>query len=244
MRVILVALVIVLFLIIFLPVYLVLWMIGKSQPRLKTAASQKIVSAAFRVALWCAGTKITTLGLENIPKDEPVLYAGNHRGLADIPVTYITVPTLTGFVAKKEMQRIPFFSWWMKNLNCLFLDRNDMKEGLKTILTGIELIRSGYSIFIMPEGTRNRGNELELLPFKEGSLKMSEKTGCAVIPVAISNSAAVFENQFPFVKKAHVIIHYGKPVYPNTLERDDRKHLGATVRNIIIEMLKEDAALL
>lgn len=242
MRIIFVALAIMLFLIVFLPVYFILWIVGKFNPHAKTAASQKIIKGAFRFVLFFAGTKITTLGLENVPKEEAVLYAGNHRGLADIPVGYITVPTLTGFVAKKEIKKIPVFSWWMKNLNCLFLDRTDMKEGLKTIMTGIDLLKNGYSIFIMPEGTRNRGDELDLLPFKEGSLKMAEKSGCAIIPVAISNTAAVFEQQMPRVKKAHVIIHYGKPIYPNDLSREEKKHLGASVREIIIEMLKEDAA--
>lgn len=243
MRIVLVALAIVLFLILFLPLYFILWIVGKFNPHAKTAASQAIVRNAFRFTLFCAGTKITVLGRENVPKDEAVLYAANHRGFADIPVGYITLPTLTGFVAKKEIKKVPIFSWWMKNLHCLFLDRDDMKEGLKTILTGVEYMKNGYSIFIMPEGTRNRGDELDLLPFKEGSFKMAEKSGCAIIPVAISNSAAVFEKQIPWVKPAHVIIHYGCPIYPNSLSKEEKKHLGVTVRDNIIETLKKDADL-
>lgn len=104
-------------------------------------------------------------------------------------------------------------------------------------------MKNGYSIFIMPEGTRNRGDELDLLPFKEGSFKMAEKSGCAIIPVAISNSAAVFEKQIPWVKPAHVIIHYGCPIYPDSLSKEEKKHLGVTVRDNIIETLKKDADL-
>lgn len=160
MRVILVALTIIIFLILSLPAYFILWIVGKFDLRRKAAISQKIIKGAFRVTLFAAGTKITALGQENVPKDEAVLYVGNHRGLADIPLGYITVPTLTGFVAKQEIRKIPIFPWWMKNLNCLFLDRSDMRKGLETILSGVELMKNGYSIFIMPEGTRNRGNEL------------------------------------------------------------------------------------
>lgn len=243
MRIVLVALSIVLFLILFLPVYFVLWIVGKFNPHAKVAASQRIVRTAFRFVMFCAGTKIKVLGLENVPKDEAVLYAGNHRSLADIPIGYITLPTLTGFVAKKEIKKVPLFSWWMKNLNCLFLDRDNMKEGLKTIMQGIEYIKSGYSVFIMPEGTRNRNeSDLDLLPFKEGSLKMAEKTGCAIIPVAISNTADIFEKHMPWVKKTRVTIHYGKPIYLSDLDKEERKHLGPIVRNIIVGMLREDAA--
>lgn len=242
MRTLLVLLALIIFFIVSLPLYLILLLVGRFNQKAKVAVSQKVVAGAFRFVLFFAGTKRTVLGLENIPKDQAVLYAGNHRSYADIPMGYITLPTLTGFVAKKEIGKIPFLSWWMKNLNCLFLDRDDLKAGLKTILTGIEYIKQGYSMFIMPEGTRN--HEEEMLPFKEGSLKMAEKTGCAIIPVAITGSDEVFEKHVPWVKKAHVIIHYGKPVYPNELSKEERKFLGAHIRNIIADMLKEDKALL
>lgn len=243
MRIVLVVLSLVFFLILFLPVHLILWVVGKFNPHARIAASQTIVRNAFRFVMVCAGTKITVLGREELQKGEAFLYVGNHRGLADIPVGYITVPTLTGFVAKKELRKVPLFSGWMKSLQCLFLDRDDMKEGLKTILKGVEQLKAGYSVFIMPEGTRNRGEELDLLPFKEGSLKMAEKSGCAIVPVAISNTAAVFENHMPWVRRAHVIIHYGKPIYPADVPKEERKHLGATVRSVIIEQLKEDRAI-
>lgn len=242
MRIIFVTLAIVLFLILSLPIYLILCIIHKFNPKITAYVSQKIVANAFRFVLFIAGTKRTVLGLENIPKGEAVLYAANHRGFADIPLSYITLPNQTGFVSKIEISKIPIFSWWMKNMNCLFLNRENMKEGLKTIMQGIELIKNGTSIFIMPEGTRNQKEEL--LPFKEGSLKMAEKANCSIVPVAISNTDAVFERQQPFIKKAHVIIHYGKPIYPQQLPKEERKFLGAYIRDIITGMLAEDKTLI
>ena len=230
------------FLIISIPFYLISLVIGLFNRHAKVAYSQQMAALCFRIVLFFAGTKRIVLGLDNVPKDEAVLYAANHRGFADIPVGYTTLPTLTGFVAKKEISKVPLMSWWMRNLNCLFLDRDDLKAGLKTILQGVEYIKEGYSMFIMPEGTRSQ--EEDMLPFKEGSLKMAEKTGCAIIPVAITNSDAVFEQQAPWVKKTTVIIHYGKPIYPNDLEKETKKHLGAYVRSIIADMLEEDKHLL
>ena len=81
-----------------------------------------------------------------------------------------------GFFAKKEMEKVPLLSTWMKRLHCLFLDRNDLKQGLKTILTAIEKVKSGISICIFPEGTRNKNeDELDMLPFHEGSFKIAAK---------------------------------------------------------------------
>lgn len=231
-----------LFLIMSIPIYLIALIIGLFNHHAKVSFSQKLAKLCFSFVLIFAGTKRKVLGLENVPKDEAVLYAANHRGFADIPVGYTTLPTLTGFVAKKELGKIPLMSWWMRNLNCLFLDRENLKAGLKTILKGVEYMKQGYSMFIMPEGTRSQSDEM--LPFKEGGMKMAEKTGCAIIPVAITNSDAVFERQAPWVKKATVIIHYGKPVYPNDLEKEQKKHIAAYIRNIIQEMLDEDKALI
>lgn len=44
---------------------------------------------------------------------------------------------------------------FIRNVNCLFLDRTDIKAGMKTILDGIQKIKAGISVWIFPEGTRN-----------------------------------------------------------------------------------------
>lgn len=121
------------------------------------------------------------------------------------------------------MEKVPLLSTWMKRLHCLFLDRNDLKQGLKTILTAIEKVKSGISICIFPEGTRNKNeDELDMLPFHEGSFKIAAKTNCPIIPMAISGSADIWENHFPRVKKTHVILEYGKPIYIDQLEKEDK----------------------
>ena len=92
--------------------------------------------------------KQTVIGKDNVPKDEPVLYISNHRSFFDIPLAYVNLPTLTGFMAKKEIAKVPFLRTWMGFLQCLFLDRKDIRQGLKTILKAIDQVKAGYSIFI------------------------------------------------------------------------------------------------
>lgn len=241
MRTILVVIFLVLFAIVSIPLYLVEFIIGKFNPRAKVKSSQRVVSNALKIILFISGTKLTVKGLENVPKDEAVLFVANHRSYFDIVATYATTPHLTGFIAKKSMAKLPCISHWMRHLNCLFLDRENVREGLKTILQGIENIKNGYSMFIAPEGTRNLGEEM--LPFKEGSFKLAEKSGCAIIPIAISNTDAIYEQHAPWIKKAKAVVHYGKPIYIKELEKEDRKFLGPYVQNIIQEMLNEDKIL-
>ena len=155
-RFILCVIVVVGFLILSIPILLVEWIIGKFNPMAKEISSLRIVQAVFRFILWVAGVKLTVIGEENVPTDVPVLYIGNHRSFFDVPLTYPRCPIRTGYIAKKEMEKVPLLSTWMKRLHCLFLDRNDLKQGLKTILTAIEKVKSGISICIFPEGTRKQ----------------------------------------------------------------------------------------
>lgn len=242
-RIILVVLFVLLYLIIGIPVLAIEWVIGKFHPYAADISQLRMVQWAFKVILFLSGTKLTVIGEENVPTDEPVLYIGNHRSFFDIVITYARCPRLTGYISKLSMKKVPLLSIWMTRLHCLFLDREDIREGLKTILAGIDNIKNGISMCIFPEGTRNKTDEL-LLPFKEGSFKMAEKSGCAIIPMALTNSAEIFENHFPLIKSTHVILEYGKPIYPSDLDKETKKKIGAHCQGIIEEMLVKNAALL
>ncbi len=228
----LVLLFVTLFLILSIPVLIVEWIIGKFNRPLKDRSSLALISWAFRRIERLSGTKVIVIGEDNIPKDTPVLYVANHRSFYDIVLTYGRMTSLTGFVAKLEMKKYPLLSNWMNNVHCLFLDRKNIKEGLKTILAAIEKVKSGISIFIFPEGTRNKTSDT-FLPFHAGSFKIAEKGNVPVIPVTIVNSSAIFEDHLPKVKKATVIIEYGKPVYTESLDKETRKNLSTYVLQII-----------
>lgn len=231
-----------LYLVLGIPVLGVLWLIGRVNKEKSDYMALHIVQWGFRTILKIAGTEATIIGEENVP-DEPVLFIGNHRSYFDILLTYSRCKRLTGYVAKKEMLSYPLLRDWMKQLYCLFLDRSSPREGLKTILQAIEYVKNGISICIFPEGTRNKGEELTMLPFKDGALKIAEKTGCAIIPISMNNTISIFEKQFPRVKKTHVVIEYGKPIYPNELDKETRKHLGDYCKNIILETIQKNQEL-
>lgn len=237
-RLILVAIFLILFLVIFSPALIVEWIIGRFNPERKSKSSLWLVQKAFGIILFLSGTKVDVIGRENIPDDQPVLYVGNHRSYFDIVIGYRLIKGECGFIAKKEMEKIPFLRRWMKNIHCLFLDRKNIKEGLKTILAGIDKVKHGISIWIFPEGTRNR--DFGMMEFKEGSMKIAEKTGCPIIPVAMTGTAEIFEKHIPWIKKSHVTVTFGKPIDIKTLEKDQKKFLGAYTRDVILSMLPEE----
>lgn len=237
LRTLLLILFLLLFFLIGIPINLILTALDQNNPGIKTKISEKMIRAAFRICLFIAGADVTVKGRENVPLDQPVLFVSNHRSYFDILISYVYSPIPLGFVAKKEMEKYPCLSTWMKNIHCLFLDRTNIKEGLKTILQGVEQLKNGYSIFIFPEGTRNHKDIL--LPFKEGSTKMAEKAHVPIVPIALTNTDALFEkNSFLSIKSASVMIEFGEPVYINTLEKEEQKFLGAYLQKKVTSMLE------
>lgn len=240
-RFILAVLFLVFFFITSIPLLLVEWIIGKFNKRAKDISSLRIVQFILKGVLFISGTRTTVIGLDRIPKGEAVLFVGNHRSIFDVVVAYAKMPNLTGFIGKKELIKVPFLNIWMKNVNCLFLDRHNIKEGLKTMLTGIDMVRNGISMTIFPEGTRSETEEM--LPFKEGSLKIAEKTGCKIIPMVQNNTEACFEKQSPRVRRAHTVLEFCEPVDVSQLTKEEKKFLGAYVQKIIAAKYQENLKL-
>lgn len=209
---------------------------GQAQKR--SGVAQRMVMWALKSCLRLAGTNLVVEGKEKIPKDTAVLYVGNHSSYYDILCSYVATPSGAGFFAKKEMGSLPCLSHWMRFINCLFLDRKNIKEGMKTINQGTQYLKDGFSMIIFPEGTRSQDEDPHT--FKEGSLRPALKAKVPVIPMAISGTADILENNRRFTAKpATVHITFGDPIYPDQLERAAQKHLGASIREEIIEMRKK-----
>ena len=231
----------VIFFITSIPLMLVEFVIGKFNKKARDYSCLRVVQFVLKGILFIAGTKTTVIGKENIPKGEAVLFVGNHRSLFDVVVAYSIMPGLTGFIGKKELMKVPFLNIWMKFVNCLFLDRHNIREGMKTMLTGMDMVRGGISMTIFPEGTRSESDEM--LPFKEGSLKIAEKTGCKIIPMVQNNTESCFEKQSPRVRKAHTVLEFCEPIEVDKLTKEEKKFLGAYVQKIIQEKYKENLKL-
>ncbi len=242
LRFLIVIIFVVLFLVLSIPLLIAEWIIGFFNPEIKAKSSLAIVNWAFRVVTFLSGVSVTVIGEENVPVDRAVLYVGNHRSYYDVILTYTRVPRLTGYIAKTEMLRYPLLVNWMKNLYCTFLDRKDLKQGLQLILKNIDYLKQGISVCVFPEGTRNRTEEV-LLPFHDGSLKMAEKSGAPIIPMTINNTGHIFEDHIPLIKKTHVVIEYGKPIYMKDMTREEKKNVSKQVQQILRETYLKNAEL-
>ena len=127
LRLFLALLFVILFLLLSLPILGIEWILSKYNRHASDLRQLRMVQWAFRVIIFLSGADIEFIGEENVPKDEAVLYIGNHRSFFDIIITYSRCPRLTGYISKQSITKIPVLGLWMKRLHCLFLDRDDIK---------------------------------------------------------------------------------------------------------------------
>ena len=99
------------------------------------------IRRAARLALWISGMKTEVYGKENIPgKGTASVFVINHRSIFDIISLYPLLENRTGFVAKDSLNKVPVFRIWIKKLHGLFLNREDIREGVKTIKEATDIL--------------------------------------------------------------------------------------------------------
>lgn len=188
-----------------------------------------------------AGAKIITKDIENLNQDTNVVYVSNHRSMLDIPLVMLYSKKPIIFIGKKSIKKWPFIGWWLLAMDGLLLDRSSPRAGLKTILEAIELIKSGRSCIIYPEGTRSKTKDM--LPFKQGSLKLASKTNVPVVPISILGTEDVFESNYINLTPDTVYISVGKPIYLDQLSKEDQLKSAAYIQDIINVMYQEQLEL-
>ena len=225
-----------------LPLHLITSLIEKARPGSCTEFRHSFARFAMQGIWTLAGGKAIILGLKKVPTDKAVLFVGNHRSIFDIILAGSLIRYPVGFVAKKELKKSPIVLI-MEEIHCLFLDREDPRQGLKTILTAIDYVKSGISMFIFPEGTRCKV-EGTFLPFHAGSFKIATKAKVPIVPVTIVGMGDVFEDHYPRLKWAPVVIEFGKPIETADMDRNAQKDLPDKVKALMEETYKKNSELI
>lgn len=180
-----------------------------------------------------SGVRVTASGIENIPRDQALIFASNHQGAADILILLANIPVNFRFAIKKELFKIPVFGWYLKKAAYFSIDRKLVLSAYRTVEMIIDVIKQGESVLIFPEGTRTRTGELG--KFKRGSLLAALKSGAPIIPIAISGSFNIMQAGSWMFHPNPVKFNVGKPIYIQSEADYDSK--VSEVRQAIAAML-------
>lgn len=183
------------------------------------------------------GARVHVEGRENIPeKGESVVYAPNHNSLIDVPLFYMVLGSFPSMMAKKELFSVPVMHGCLVALGCIKIDRKGAHSIVEAIRTGCRKIEEGGSIVVFPEGTRSKTGEIGT--FKNGAFKIAERTGCAVVPVAIKNDRYLLESAHTLTP-VDVYIKFLPKVETSSLTDDEQKDLAPMVEKRVKEEWKK-----
>ncbi len=174
-----------------------------------------------RVAAWWGrfsarlfGISIEVIGQENYNPAEHYLVISNHAGMADIPLLLGTMKLDLRFMAKEELGKIPLFGRALRQAGYVMIKRGQHRDALNSIEIAAELLKSGLSIHIFPEGTRSATGEL--LPFKRGAFRVAQKGGAPVLPVTIIGSHLITPKKSLKINKGKIRVIIDKPILPSS----------------------------
>jgi 1-acyl-sn-glycerol-3-phosphate acyltransferase len=180
---------------------------------------------------------LQTEGETTLP-DGPVVFVSNHESYADIPLFCAVVRDKQfGFVAKRDLSRLPVFGKWIAEIRSVFIERSDARASLKAIEEGAELLRQGFSLVVFPEGTRSRGGPMGA--FKRGSLRLAAKPGVAVVPVTHMGCYKIFEERGVVRKGVRVRFCVHPAIETAGMSRQEAASLAETAERVIRDKLDE-----
>ena len=187
-----------------------------------------------RFVIRLAGGTVMVHGLENVPRNTPVVFIGNHQSYLDIPILLGFIDVKKAFIAKIELLSIPGLAGWMKLMQCTFLDRKNMRQSVQAIQEAVQTVRDGHPLVIFPEGTRSRGNTVG--EFKAGSFKLALQAGVPIVPFTLDGSWRLFEEKGK-IQNSHVRLTIHPPIPTADLSREEAAALPAKVRDVVISAM-------
>ena len=196
-----------------------------------------------RIVLKSLGVKLGVIyknrkNINALEREKGIIFVCNHQSNLDIPVIVSALHIGVGFVAKKEMKSWPFFNIWMKRSKCVFLNRENPREGIKDIKEAVKVVKDGYPIVIFPEGERTLDGEI--LRFKKGSFKLATETNGIIVPLTLKGTFDIQKRgEWKMKRNQLVTIIVGEPIYVDSLSNDEIKELSTKVREVIEENYKK-----
>ena len=169
--------------------------------RIAKAALNRPLRLAYRVEVQ---------GLENVPTDEGVILAANHRSFMDSIFLALASPDPVAFVAKAEYFDNPVTRQLFTSTGQIPLRRGSPAGAREALAAASEVLADGGTLGIYPEGTRSRDGKLHR--GKLGPARLAAATGAAIVPVGLVGTDKV---QLPDERLPHlfrpVAIRFGSP---------------------------------
>lgn len=188
---------------------------------------------------------LTIKGTENIP-DKPVLFVCNHSSMLDSFILFASVNKPIGCIIADEpvWKSMPIVSSWAKLTKCVYINRQNNREGIKSINEAANNILKGQSMAVFPEGdlTWVKDPNAIVSEFRNGALKIACKAKCAIVPLVIKNSRHTYEGYQPIgkINSKDVEVEFLPPIYDHINNPKLKTTvLGESIRKKMIDSINK-----
>jgi 1-acyl-sn-glycerol-3-phosphate acyltransferase len=145
------------------------------------------------VATWLAGIRIVQHDWHHT-QGGPAVFVANQQSVFDLAVFGQPLPPNIVCVSKRSLLYYPFLGAFLFASGNIFIDRQNNAQSVEALDEAVVRLKSGeVSLWIYPEGTRNRTNPETLLPFKKGPFHTAVKSGRPIVPLVCSNQTVLMD---------------------------------------------------
>lgn len=184
------------------------------------------------VRFW--GVEVEVRGAEHMAPDTSYVVMSNHLSYADIVVLFLALPTTPGFLAKRELMRVPFLAQALKAGGHVVIDRGHRTSAVETLHKAADQIRGGKSVLVFPEGTR--GDSDTIGDFKKGGFHLARDAGVPILPVGLRGSRSVFPRDSLRIHPGRIEVHIGAPIPASDVEALPAGDLVVRARSEIMSL--------
>jgi len=196
-----------------------------------------LLKILLKLILKCSGIKVKVEGLENLDPNETYLYMANHVNIFDIPILGAYLPGSVRGIEAEEQFDWPLWGLVIKRAGNIPINRENPRLAITAINKGIERLKSGKSLIILPEGHRTPDGELK--EFKKLPFKMAKKSGAKLVPLALCGLYKIKKRGSWIINPGTVVLKIGKPIDTETINSMTAEELRDFVREKISKMLDE-----
>jgi fatty-acyl-CoA synthase len=190
-------------------------------------AAGRFTSAALKVLFALTFIRVKVVGKEYMDTPGAKVYASNHASYFDVLPLMMGLGVPYRFVAKSEVNQMPFIGGFLNQMGHLSFDRLDAASRLKQVHMMEDCMRKGDSIFVFPEGTFVPDDGVR--PFQLGGFNAAVATGTPVVPVSLAGTRKFLRDRTFLPRPTSVTITLSPPIYPEKAGNDP-EHLQEIVR--------------
>ena len=217
------------------PVYFIVFgTFGSSAPRIAHRIAQiwaKVVFTGFFIRLRISGKEL-------IDEKKTYVFAANHQSLLDIPAYVRCADNTSHFLAKEELTKIPILGYVIKKFY-ITVKREDKADRKKSLETMMNSILRGISVFLCPEGTRNKTDGL-LLDFRDGAFVLAIEAQIPIAVLTVMNSKKLLPpTGFFSLSPGTIHAKWDPPIETKGMKEEDIPALKERVRNMMLKNIEE-----